>query len=73
MLIGLPLTLLAEGLLILVNLVESIPGASVNVPTPSTLWTACALAWVCWWCLSRKPQRRSITRLKAASDAASAT
>ena len=67
LLLGVPLTISAELLLAIVKPFETLRLSSVHVPPPSTLWTFAAIAWVCWWSLGRRHERRALARMKLAS------
>ena len=67
LLLGVPLTILAEMMLAMVRPFDRWGWSSVHVPPPSTLWTFAALAWVCWWSLGWRHERRAIGRMKLAS------
>jgi competence protein ComEC len=51
--IGIPLSILADVLLTIVLVSDSIPWSRAYVPYPSVTWSLLALGWVTWWGLGR--------------------
>lgn len=70
LLLGVPLTICADVLLALVGAVDGLRWSTVSVPPPSSMWAFTAIAWVIWWSLGRRFERRSVTRVKHASGVA---
>jgi competence protein ComEC len=53
LLLGVPLSIGANILLVFVKSVDAIKIGTLHVPFPTTLWSLSALAWVIWWCVAR--------------------